>query len=394
MPYIGVCSLVGGLSVSCTQGLGACILTSIRGQNQFKNWFIYFLLVFVVVTLLTEVYYLNVALAMFNTAMVTPTYYVTFTFCTLVTSIILYQGLKASGSVIMTVVLAFLVICTGITILQMSKVDPRKLINVDDRTTLLLEAAKQEVDPKSSREIQRLASRGTLNSTRRRRTTSTQSRPPPMPLGAIPMQQHELPEPSMETSPFDNSEEDNYSDDDERAIMEKTEEPGMDSLRGTFGAVGTIIRARRRATALTAAKNKRRPSVVGNAGAGLEQFSGNSPKNSVNIEGNGTDLDLEKADLRKEYFGNGRVPIVPATGPEPLITHPQAVLRQPDANPSPEHATNDQQTIMVESPASIPSLAHRPSNLHAHFDGIETVSRSQTLPTVIPSMLGKGKGDL
>jgi drug/metabolite transporter (DMT)-like permease len=34
LPYIGVCSLVGGLSVSCIQGLGACILTSIRGDNQ------------------------------------------------------------------------------------------------------------------------------------------------------------------------------------------------------------------------------------------------------------------------------------------------------------------------------------------------------------------------
>ena len=52
------------------------------------------------------------------------------TFCTLVTSVILYQGLKASVTTIVTVVLAFLVICTGITILQMSKVDPRKLPNV------------------------------------------------------------------------------------------------------------------------------------------------------------------------------------------------------------------------------------------------------------------------
>ena len=36
LPWIGICSLIGGLSVSCTQGLGACILTSIRGENQFK----------------------------------------------------------------------------------------------------------------------------------------------------------------------------------------------------------------------------------------------------------------------------------------------------------------------------------------------------------------------
>lgn len=31
MPYIGVCSLIGGISVSCTQGLGASIVTSIQG---------------------------------------------------------------------------------------------------------------------------------------------------------------------------------------------------------------------------------------------------------------------------------------------------------------------------------------------------------------------------
>jgi hypothetical protein len=32
--YISVCSLIGGLSVSCTQGLGSCIVTTIRGENQ------------------------------------------------------------------------------------------------------------------------------------------------------------------------------------------------------------------------------------------------------------------------------------------------------------------------------------------------------------------------
>ena len=52
------------------------------------------------------------------------------TFCTLVTSVILYQGLKASASQIITIVLAFAVICTGIIILQMTKIDPRQLANV------------------------------------------------------------------------------------------------------------------------------------------------------------------------------------------------------------------------------------------------------------------------
>lgn len=34
--YIAVCSLIGGLSVSCTQALGAAIVTSIRGENQVR----------------------------------------------------------------------------------------------------------------------------------------------------------------------------------------------------------------------------------------------------------------------------------------------------------------------------------------------------------------------
>ncbi|CAE6506369.1 unnamed protein product [Rhizoctonia solani] len=208
--YILVCSLIGGLSVSCTQGLGASIVTSIRGENQFKNWFIYFLLVFVVVTLLTEIYYLNIALALFNTAMVTPTYYVIFTFCTLVTSIILYQGLHATVTQILTVVLGFLMICTGITILQMSKVDPRKLQNLDKRTTLLLAAAREHVDHPHSRAPSRARSGSQLG---------------------------------------DAEKQDAMNDGWDVCSLAETEEPGLDSLRGGgFGAVGTMVRARRRST--------------------------------------------------------------------------------------------------------------------------------------------------
>lgn len=57
--YISICSLVGGISVSCTQGLGAAIVTSVRGENQFREWFSFFLLGFVVITLLVEINFLN-----------------------------------------------------------------------------------------------------------------------------------------------------------------------------------------------------------------------------------------------------------------------------------------------------------------------------------------------
>jgi len=177
--YISVCSMIGGISVSVTTGLGAAIVTSVMGDNQFKHWFTYFLLVFIAVTLVTEVYYLNRALALFNTAMVTPTYYVIFSFCSMLTTVVLFQGLKASATQIITLVLAFSVICCGITILQMSKIDPKELGNkLDRRSTLLLQAARSN------------------------------------------------------TSNFDEKD------------LTSIEDPGIDSIRGSIGVFGSIIRAR------------------------------------------------------------------------------------------------------------------------------------------------------
>jgi hypothetical protein len=62
MVYISICSMVGGLSVVATQGLGAAIIAQINGKAQFNKWFTYVLLVFVICTLLTEIIYLNVSL--------------------------------------------------------------------------------------------------------------------------------------------------------------------------------------------------------------------------------------------------------------------------------------------------------------------------------------------
>ncbi|RPD59754.1 DUF803-domain-containing protein [Lentinus tigrinus ALCF2SS1-6] len=176
--YIMVCSMIGGISVSVTTGLGSAIVTTAMGDNQFKHWFIYFLMVFVAVTLITEVYYLNVALALFNTAMVTPTYYVIFTFFSMVTTIVLFQGLKAPVLQIITLVMGFLVICVGITVLQLSKIDPTQIKQLDRRSTLLLQAAKNNTEGVDEKN-----------------------------LSAI-------------------------------------EDPGMDALRGSFGTMGSIIRAR------------------------------------------------------------------------------------------------------------------------------------------------------
>ncbi|GBF60220.1 magnesium transporter [Trichophyton mentagrophytes] len=119
--YLTICSLTGGLSVVATQGLGAAIIAQIMGTPQFKEWFLWVLLVFIVATLLTEIIYLNKALNLFNAAMVTPTYYVIFTSACIVTSAVLFQGFKGTVISITTVVMGFLQICTGVVLLQLSK---------------------------------------------------------------------------------------------------------------------------------------------------------------------------------------------------------------------------------------------------------------------------------
>ena len=135
--YLTICSLIGGLSVVATQGLGAAIVAQIGGTKQYNQWFLYVLFVFVITTLVTEIIYLNAstlpqlftprltfiqkALNLFNAALVTPTYYVYFTSSTIITSAILFRGFKGTPTSIITVVMGFFVICAGVVLLQLSK---------------------------------------------------------------------------------------------------------------------------------------------------------------------------------------------------------------------------------------------------------------------------------
>ncbi|XWX01049.1 hypothetical protein V2A60_009074 [Cordyceps javanica] len=152
--YISICSWVGGLSVVSTQGLGASIIAWIGGQPEYKHWFLWVLLVFVVCTLLTEIIYLNKALNLFNAAMVTPTYYVYFTSTTIITSAVLFQGFKAPAKDLATIVMGFLVICSGVVLLQLSKsakdVPDTAVFRGDlDQIQTIAEQEQPETEPKA-----------------------------------------------------------------------------------------------------------------------------------------------------------------------------------------------------------------------------------------------------
>ncbi|KIK50918.1 hypothetical protein GYMLUDRAFT_252536 [Collybiopsis luxurians FD-317 M1] len=126
--YIFICSMIGGISVSVMTVLGSAIVTTTQGDNQFKYWFIYFLMRFMAIMLITKVYYLYVALGLFNMAMG----YIHF---------FLYLNdhrLKASASSIITLVMGFIVICFGITILHMSEASCEHTEGFDEQDILVV----------------------------------------------------------------------------------------------------------------------------------------------------------------------------------------------------------------------------------------------------------------
>src|ERR1019366_8242663 len=61
------------------------------------------------------------ALNLYNAALVTPTYYVFFTSATIVSGAVLFRGFNGTVIEIITVVLGFLRICSGVILLQLSK---------------------------------------------------------------------------------------------------------------------------------------------------------------------------------------------------------------------------------------------------------------------------------
>lgn len=94
---------------------------------------------------------------------------------------VLFQGLEAPAKQIITLVMGFLVICLGITILQLSKVDPTEFKGLDRKTTILLQATRARAG---------------------------------------------------------------VSREDSEKGLASVEDPGVDSIRGSFGTFGSIIRAR------------------------------------------------------------------------------------------------------------------------------------------------------
>ncbi|KAJ3191479.1 hypothetical protein HK101_007679 [Irineochytrium annulatum] len=118
--YISICSILGSFVVVSMQGLGSAIVytASHPDDNQFKDWTMYPLLVMVVLSGVMQINYLNKALNIFSTAIVTPVYYVFFTTATLLCSAILLRDFMFDTVVNgVSALVGFCVIVGGVALL-------------------------------------------------------------------------------------------------------------------------------------------------------------------------------------------------------------------------------------------------------------------------------------
>nr|XP_005283353.1 magnesium transporter NIPA2 [Chrysemys picta bellii]XP_042696773.1 magnesium transporter NIPA2 [Chrysemys picta bellii] len=120
--YITICSVIGALSVSCVKGLGITIKELIAGKPVLKHPLSWILLLSLIICVSTQINYLNRALDIFNTSIVTPIYYVFFTTSVLTCSAILFKEWQhMSAADIIGTFSGFLTIIVGIFLLHAFK---------------------------------------------------------------------------------------------------------------------------------------------------------------------------------------------------------------------------------------------------------------------------------
>ncbi|KAI9890273.1 MAG: hypothetical protein M1814_004308 [Vezdaea aestivalis] len=130
--YISICSTVGSVSVMSVKAFGIAMKLTFAGNNQFTHPSTYVFAIVVGVCILTQMNYFNKALSQFPTSIVNPLYYVTFTTATLCASFILFKGFNTADAVnTISLLCGFLVIFTGVYLLNLSRGDPEghKLLN-------------------------------------------------------------------------------------------------------------------------------------------------------------------------------------------------------------------------------------------------------------------------
>ncbi|XP_072040612.1 magnesium transporter NIPA2-like [Amphiura filiformis] len=120
--YITICSVIGSLSVMACKGLGIAVKEFFEGKPAAQNILTWICIFCLIVFITTQMNYLNKALDMFNTSVVTPIYYVFFTSSVILASCILFQEwMRMNTQDVLGTLAGFGTIISGIFLLHAFK---------------------------------------------------------------------------------------------------------------------------------------------------------------------------------------------------------------------------------------------------------------------------------
>ncbi|MCJ1475458.1 hypothetical protein MMC13_004120 [Lambiella insularis] len=123
--YLSICATVGSVSVMSVKAFGIALKLTLNGKNQFTHPSTYAFAIVTVVSILTQLNYLNKALGQFPQSIVNPLYYVTFTTGVLAASFILFHGFNTTDIVnTVSLLCGFLIIFSGVYLLNLHSGDP------------------------------------------------------------------------------------------------------------------------------------------------------------------------------------------------------------------------------------------------------------------------------
>lgn len=120
--YVGICSLMGSLTVMSVKAISIALKLTIQGMNQFGYYQTWLLTAVVIICILTQMNYLNKALDTYNTAVISPVFYVMFTTLTILASMIMFKDWDSQNATqIATELCGFITILSGTFLLHKTK---------------------------------------------------------------------------------------------------------------------------------------------------------------------------------------------------------------------------------------------------------------------------------
>ncbi|XP_041010137.1 probable magnesium transporter NIPA6 [Juglans microcarpa x Juglans regia] len=120
--FLGICSLMGSLTVVSIKAIGIAIKLTLEGVGQMAYPQTWFFLTVAVICVVTQLNYLNKALDTFSAAIVSPVYYVMFTTLTIIASAIMFKDWSGQNvSSIASEICGFITVLSGTIILHATK---------------------------------------------------------------------------------------------------------------------------------------------------------------------------------------------------------------------------------------------------------------------------------